>query len=45
MSRNPKTAHLSTAGYCAMFTPRAPLVEKEIVVISDDEVEPLIEED
>ena len=37
MSRNPKTAHLSTAGYHAMFTPLAPQVEKEIVVISDDE--------
>ena len=37
MSRNPKTARLSTAGYRAMFTPRAPQVEKEIVVISDDE--------
>ena len=45
MSHNPKTAHLSTAGYRAMFTPRAPQEEKEIVVISDDEVEPLIEED
>ena len=45
MSRNPKTARLSTAGYRSMFTPRAPQVEKEIVVISDDEVEPLIEED
>jgi len=28
-----------------MFTPRAPQEEKEIVVISDDEVEPMIEED
>ena len=37
MPRNPKTAHLSIAGYRAMFTPRAPQVEKEIVVISDDE--------
>ena len=37
MPRNPKTARLSTAGYRAMFTPRAPQVEKEIVVISDDE--------
>ena len=45
MSRNPKTACLSTVGYRAMFTPRAPQEEKEIMVISDDEVEPLIEED
>ena len=45
MPRNPKTARLSSAGYRAMFTPRAPQEEKEIVVISDDEVEPLIEED
>jgi len=45
MPRNPKTPRLSTAGYHAMFTPRAPQVEKEIVVISDDEVEPLVEED
>ena len=45
MSRNPKTARLSTAGYRAMFTPRAPQAEKEIVIISDDEVEPLIEDD
>ena len=45
MSRNPKTARLSTAGYRAMFTPRAPPAEKEIVIISDDEVEPLIEDD
>ena len=45
MSRNPKTARLSTAGYRAMFTPRAPQVEKEIVIIFDDEVEPLIEDD
>ena len=45
MPRNPKIARLNTAGYRAMFTPRAPQVEKEIVVISDDEVEPLIEED
>ncbi|XP_066311977.1 uncharacterized protein [Miscanthus floridulus] len=37
MSHNPKTARLSTAGYHAMFTPSAPQVEKEIVVISDDE--------
>ena len=37
MSHNPKTACLSTAGYRAMFTPRAPQAEKEIVVISDDE--------
>ena len=37
MSRNPKTTRLSTAGYRVMFTPRAPQVEKEIVVISDDE--------
>ena len=37
MSRNPKTARLSTAGYRAMFTPHAPQVEKEIVVISNDE--------
>ena len=44
MSRNPKTTRLSTAGYRAMFT-HAPQVEKEIVVISDDEVEPLMEED
>ena len=45
MSRNPKTARLSTAGYRALFTPRAPQAEKEIVIISDDEVEPLIEDD
>ena len=45
MSHNPKTTCLSTAGYHAMFTPRAPQVEKEIVIISDDEVEPLIEDD
>ena len=45
MSRNPKTARLSTVGYRGMFTPRAPQVEKEIVVIFDDEVQPLIEED
>ena len=45
MSHNPKTARLSTAGYCAMFTPRAPQAKKEIVIISDDEVEPLMEED
>ena len=45
MPRNPKIARLSSAGYRAMFTPRAPQEEKEIVVISDDEVEPLIEED
>ena len=45
MPRNPKTTRLSTVGYRAMFTPRAPRVEKEIVVISDDEVEPLVEED
>ena len=45
MPCNPKTARLSTVGYRAMFTLRAPQVEKEIVVISDDEVEPLIEED
>ena len=45
MPRNPKTARLSSAGYHAMFTPHAPQEEKEIVVISDDEVEPLIEED
>ena len=37
MSRNPKTARLSTVGYRAMFTPCAPQVEKEIMVISDDE--------
>ena len=37
MPRNPKTVCLSTAGYHAMFTPPAPQVEKEIVVISDDE--------
>ena len=37
MPRNPKTARLITVGYRAMFTPRAPQVEKEIVVISDDE--------
>ena len=37
MSHNPKTARLSTAGYRALFTPRAPQVEKEIVIISDDE--------
>ena len=37
MSRNPKTARLSTAGYRALFTPRAPQAEKEIVIISDDE--------
>ena len=45
MSHNPKIARLSIAGYRAMFTPRAPHLEKEIVVISDDEVEPLMEED
>ena len=45
MPRNPKTARFSTAGYRAMFTPRAPQAEKEIVIISDDEVEPLIEDD
>ena len=45
MSHNPKTARLSTAGYRALFTPRAPQSEKEIVIISDDEVEPLIEDD
>ena len=45
MSHNPKTARLSTAGYHAMFTPRAPQAEKEIVIISDDEVEPLVEDD
>ena len=45
MSCNPKTARLSTVGYHAMFTPRAPQVEKEIMVISDDEMEPLMEED
>ena len=45
MPRNPKTSRLSSAGYRAMFTPRAPQEEKEIVVISDDEVEPLIEDD
>ena len=45
MPRNPKTARVSTVGYRAMFTPRAPHLEKEIVVISDDEVEPLMEED
>ena len=37
MSHNPKTAHLSTAGYRALFTPRAPQAEKEIVIIFDDE--------
>ena len=37
MSHNPKTARLSTAGYRALFTPRAPQAEKEIVIISDDE--------
>ena len=37
MSYNPKTARLSTAGYRALFTPRAPQAEKEIVIISDDE--------
>ena len=37
MPRNPKTTRLSTAGYRAMFTPCAPQVEKEIVVISEDE--------
>ena len=37
MPRNPKIARLSSVGYRAMFTPRAPQVEKEIVVISDDE--------
>ena len=45
MPRNPKTARLISVGYRAMFTPRAPQEEKEIVVISDDEVEPLMEED
>ena len=37
MSHNPKTARLSTAGYRAMFTPRAPPAEREIVIISDEE--------
>ena len=37
MSHNPKTARLSTAGYRALFTPHAPQVEKEIVIISNDE--------
>ena len=37
MSHNSKTARLSTAGYRALFTPHAPQVEKEIVIISDDE--------
>ena len=45
MPCNPKTVRLSSAGYRVMFTPRAPQEEKEIVVISDDEVEPMIEED
>ena len=36
MSHNPKTARLSTAGYRALFTPRAPQAEKKIVIISDD---------
>ena len=44
MSHNPKTARLSTAGYRAMFTPRAPQAEREIVNISDDKVEPLAED-
>ena len=43
MSRDPKAARLSTAGYRAMFTPRAPQAEREIVNISDDKVEPLAE--
>ena len=37
MSHNPKTARLSTAGCRALFTPRAPQAEKEIVIIFDDE--------
>ena len=37
MSHNPKTARLGTAGYRALFTPRAPQAEKEIVIISDNE--------
>ena len=37
MSHNPKIARLSTAGYRALFTPRAPQAEKEIVIISIDE--------
>ncbi|XP_066395773.1 vegetative cell wall protein gp1-like [Miscanthus floridulus] len=37
MSHNPKTARLSTAGYRAMFTLRAPPAEREVVIISDDE--------
>jgi hypothetical protein len=37
MSHNPKTARLSTASYRALFTPRAPQAEREIVIISDDE--------
>ena len=37
MSHNPKTARLSIASYRAMFTPRAPQAEREIVIISDDE--------
>ena len=45
MSHNPKTTRLITTGYHALFTPRAPQAEKEIVIISDDEVEPLIEDD
>ena len=45
MPRNLKTARLNTVGYRAMFTPRAPRAEKEIVIIFDDEVEPLIEDD
>ena len=44
MSRDPKAARLSTAGYRAMFTPRAPQAEREIVNISDDKVEPLAED-
>jgi len=37
MSRDPKAARLSTAGYRAMFTPRVPQAEREIVIIFDDE--------
>ena len=37
MSHNPKTARLSTAGYRALFTPRAPQEEREVVIIFDDE--------
>jgi hypothetical protein len=45
MPRDLKTAHLSIAAYRAQFTPRAPQAEVEIIVISDDEEDPMIMED